>query len=287
MSQPFRTDSLRPSSLPSATLGRRRPHQSSSTAAFATAEGEEKLVIEEKATRLLEKEHDRWNERIDRDIKGCVDGLKELVQLADISESQSNSLTASTLGLRLPVRTNSLIRSALNIRDMAHELKLLLLLSDRVGQVQARDRERHAVDEEITMKRENVEKIIMELSRKGKEDREIKDETADKKEKHKHVTGQEQESKPSSPGFEINSSIIPPTKPTRQRPDERENMNDMEVDNEDRDFEIVEVPQESNTAPAPAPIVVMDSVPPSDANAISKDKSSDSLSDSDQFEEIS
>lgn len=80
MSQPFKTDSLRPSSLPSATLGRRRP-QLPTTAAL---EDGENLTPGERAQRVLEKEHERWNERIDRDVKACVEGLKELVQLADV-----------------------------------------------------------------------------------------------------------------------------------------------------------------------------------------------------------
>lgn len=80
MSQPFKTDSLRPSSLPSATLGRRRPQLSTA----ATLEGGENLTPGERAQRVLEKEHERWNERIDRDVKACVEGLKELVQLADV-----------------------------------------------------------------------------------------------------------------------------------------------------------------------------------------------------------
>lgn len=80
MSQPFKTDSLRPSSLPSATLGRRRPQLPTA----AALEGGENLTPGERAQSVLEKEHERWNERIDRDVKACVEGLKELVQLADV-----------------------------------------------------------------------------------------------------------------------------------------------------------------------------------------------------------
>ncbi|ODO07468.1 hypothetical protein L198_01047 [Cryptococcus wingfieldii CBS 7118] len=166
MSQPFRTDSLRPSSLPSATLGRRR-HYEPRASALDAPDGSENLTLEERAQVKLDKEHDRWNERIDKDVEACVDGLKELVQLADISNTQPNSLTATTLPLHLPVKTSSLIRSALNVRDMAHELKLLLLLSDDIGLVEARDKEKALLREEISAGRKGVLEAAMEGLGKG------------------------------------------------------------------------------------------------------------------------
>ncbi|OXC70954.1 hypothetical protein AYX13_00371 [Cryptococcus neoformans] len=296
MSQPFKTDSLRPSSLPSATLGRRRPQLPTA----AALEGGENLTPGERAQRVLEKEHERWNERIDRDVKACVEGLKELVQLADISTVQPNSLTSTTLPLHLPIRTSSLIRSALNIRDMAHELKLLLLLSDEVGVVQARDRERRLVGEEIQRGRENVlreiykglgrelegdaEEIAMdkttgtESSVKDEKDQEAKKDGEDAMD-----IASEERPQPSSPASP--SDAVPQlTRDVLEEKQEVKKEEVMEVDDnenedDDDDFDIVEVLNNSNMAPsAPAPA----SAPPPEAPTEIKDESEED----DDFEEI-
>ncbi|WVR05719.1 hypothetical protein IAU60_002743 [Kwoniella sp. DSM 27419] len=151
--QPFRTDSLRPSSLPSATLGRRRHQPSNTTRDPAGAETSlDGLSAEDRAQRILDAEHERWNERIDKELKGMIGGLKELVELADVGPSPS-PLLASTLPLHLPLRTSSLIRCAQNIRDIAHELKLLLLLGDEQTTAARRDAEARAVQGDIRLKR--------------------------------------------------------------------------------------------------------------------------------------
>lgn len=76
MSQ-FQTDALRPSSLPTATLGRRRDTQLDQD---STANGDQNdkngkfgAVAEE------------WNVRIDKEVKAVSTGLKELIELADVS----------------------------------------------------------------------------------------------------------------------------------------------------------------------------------------------------------
>ncbi|WVW82101.1 hypothetical protein I302_104106 [Kwoniella bestiolae CBS 10118] len=153
-SQPFKTDSLLPTSLPSATLGRRR-HISQTQTQSNFNEESSQLTTEERFQRGLDAEHERWNERIDREIKGVVDGLKDLIELADIGTSPS-PLTSSTLPLHLPLRTSSLIRSAQNIRDIAHELKLLLVLGDEQGIAQRRDHEMDLIRRDIQRKRGEV-----------------------------------------------------------------------------------------------------------------------------------
>ncbi|WVQ97111.1 hypothetical protein IAU59_004221 [Kwoniella sp. CBS 9459] len=173
-SQPFKTDSLVPSSLPSATLGRRRPHAASAaTNRFGPGPGlgldndegaldGATLTPEERAQRLLDREHERWNERIDKEIGGMVGALKELVELADIGPSPS-PLLSSTLPLHLRLRTSSLIRGSQNIRDLAHELKLLLLLGDEQGTASRRDREHREVREEVRRGRKEVAGVFEEI----------------------------------------------------------------------------------------------------------------------------
>ncbi|WVO19699.1 uncharacterized protein IAS62_000989 [Cryptococcus decagattii] len=269
MSQPFKTDSLRPSSLPSATLGRRRPQLPTA----AAIEGEENLTPGERAQRVLEKEHERWNERIDKDVKACVEGLKELVQLADISTVQPNSLTSTTLPLHLPVRTSSLIRSALNIRDMAHELKLLLLLSDEVGIVQARDRERRIVREEVERGREGVlREIYKTLGRQLESDSE---ETAMDKTTDVDSAGKDEEDQGAKEDGEDVMDVVSekktqpssPASPPEDVPQltrgisiEKQNEEVMEVDdNEDEDdddsdaLEVINDTNLASSAPSPAP----------------------------------
>jgi hypothetical protein len=65
----FHTDALRPSSLPTASLGRR---QTSSTNTDKDADAELDKVAEE------------WNLRIDKEMKNLTGGLGELVELADV-----------------------------------------------------------------------------------------------------------------------------------------------------------------------------------------------------------
>lgn len=68
----FQTDALRPSSLPTATLGRRRH--------IDQANAERKDTAED-----LDRVSEEWNVRIDREVKSVSSGLKELIELADVS----------------------------------------------------------------------------------------------------------------------------------------------------------------------------------------------------------
>jgi hypothetical protein len=65
----FHTDSLRPSSLPTASLGRRQ----TSTA-----------NVDKDADAELDKVAEEWNLRIDKEMKNLTGGLGELVELADV-----------------------------------------------------------------------------------------------------------------------------------------------------------------------------------------------------------
>ncbi|GFZ43193.1 hypothetical protein JCM24511_00912 [Saitozyma sp. JCM 24511] len=141
----FQTDALRPSALPSASLGRPRPL----TRAEPDAEG----IPTGDAER--DRAHAEWNTRIDREIKGVANGLKEIVELADIGPTplpHANQLTA----LHLKLRTSQLIRAAQTLRDTAHELKLMLLLSDEVDTATRRDREMREVRRDARLGRARV-----------------------------------------------------------------------------------------------------------------------------------
>jgi hypothetical protein len=65
----FQTDSLRPSSLPTASLGRRQP---------STANADKDADAE------LDKVAEEWNLRIDKEMRNLTGGLGELVELADV-----------------------------------------------------------------------------------------------------------------------------------------------------------------------------------------------------------
>jgi len=73
----FHTDALRPSSLPTASLGRRLPTTTTGTDKDADAE--------------LDKVAEEWNLRIDKEMKNLTGGLGELVELADVRYSSSSS----------------------------------------------------------------------------------------------------------------------------------------------------------------------------------------------------
>jgi hypothetical protein len=77
----FHTDSLRPSSLPTASLGRRQP---SAANADKDADAE------------LDKVAEDWNLRIDKEMKNLTGGLGELVELADVRLLSSFFLFSSS-----------------------------------------------------------------------------------------------------------------------------------------------------------------------------------------------
>jgi hypothetical protein len=70
----FQTDALRPSSLPTASLGRRRPLDGNGNTQTAVSEDLDKVAEE-------------WNVRIDKEMKSMTTSLAELVDLADVSRS--------------------------------------------------------------------------------------------------------------------------------------------------------------------------------------------------------
>ncbi|KAK4685822.1 hypothetical protein P7C73_g4315, partial [Tremellales sp. Uapishka_1] len=139
----FTSDSLVPSSLPSANLGRR---------------GHAKQADPTSSDKFQED----WNGRIDKEVKALSGGLRELVALADIGEtpsSHSNEVTS----LHLKLKTSALIRSAQNIRDMAHELRLMLILSDKIDVTRSRDGEMRMLRKDAVEKRREVAQGIASM----------------------------------------------------------------------------------------------------------------------------
>lgn len=80
----FHTDALRPSSLPTASLGRR---QFSTTGSGANGNGNDTSTEDVD----LDKTAEEWNLRIDKEMKNMTVGLGELVDLADVSLSLPSS----------------------------------------------------------------------------------------------------------------------------------------------------------------------------------------------------
>lgn len=73
-------DTYVPSALPSASLGRRRPPI-----------GGARAFGDDEPTDDLEKAYVQWNTRIDKEVKAVVDGLGDLVRLADVSNVRRTS----------------------------------------------------------------------------------------------------------------------------------------------------------------------------------------------------
>ena len=72
--------------------------------------------------------------------------------------------------LVLQLRLASLIKSTESLRDMAHQLKLMLYLSDQRGLVERRNAEMERVRREIDVKRKEVAKGIVQLVGGGGQD---------------------------------------------------------------------------------------------------------------------
>ncbi|CAK9782097.1 hypothetical protein CC85DRAFT_289161 [Cutaneotrichosporon oleaginosum] len=136
-------DTFVPSALPSASLGRRRPPIGERT--FGHEEGDD-----------LDKAYHEWNVRIDKEVKAVVDGLGDLVRLADLGTPAQGAHTLTALHLKL--KTASLIRASQQLRDTAHELSLALALGDDVGAAVRRD-------EEVGALRAEVERLRGEIAR--------------------------------------------------------------------------------------------------------------------------
>jgi len=67
------------------------------------------------------------------------------VQITTIPSPDKSQINA----LHLKLKTSQIIRSAQSIRDISHELKLMLLLSDQAGDVAERDKEAGEVRREV------------------------------------------------------------------------------------------------------------------------------------------
>ncbi|WWC86063.1 uncharacterized protein L201_000934 [Kwoniella dendrophila CBS 6074] len=224
-SQPFKTDSLLPTSLPSATLGsKRRNFGQGNSSRFPEDDQNENLNAEERSQRLLDKEHERWNERIDKEIKGVLDGLKDLIELADIGTSPS-PLISSTLPLHLPLRISSLIRSSQNIRDLSHELKLLLVLGDEQNIVEKRDKEMDLIRNDIVKRRLEVGNELKGLLGLSKDENEVdkavkdsKSNIADDRTNENQLIAQE----------ETSHTVTNPNSETQQIQTTKENTNEVQ-----------------------------------------------------------
>ncbi|WWC66569.1 uncharacterized protein I206_100472 [Kwoniella pini CBS 10737] len=151
--QPFKTDSILPTSLPSATLGKKKNFRSNNI--IQEELKNDNLETEELINKILEIEHEKWNEKIDKEIKSIIEGLNDLIELSNIGTSPS-SLISSTLPIHLPLKTSSLINSTQNLRDLSHELKLLLLLGDEEELIKNRDLEINLIRKDILIKRKEL-----------------------------------------------------------------------------------------------------------------------------------
>jgi hypothetical protein len=74
---------------------------------------------------------------------------RQITTTPDPDKSQINAL-------HLKLKTSQLIRSAQSIRDISHELKLMLLLSDQGADVKERDREAAEVGKEVERRRREM-----------------------------------------------------------------------------------------------------------------------------------
>ena len=74
----FQTDSLRPSALPTASLGRSRPLSRPDPSG-----GEDGEASTSNQTEMF---YADWNTRIDKEVKAVAGGLRELVELADVRQ---------------------------------------------------------------------------------------------------------------------------------------------------------------------------------------------------------
>lgn len=186
---------------------------------------------------------------------------------------------------------------------MAHELKLLLLLSDEVGIVQARDRERRIVREEVERGREGVLREIYKTL--GRQPESGSEETAMDKTTGVDSPGKSEEDRGAKEDGEDVMDVASEEKPQPSSPAsppegvpqftrgisvEKQDVKNEEVmevdDNEDEDdddSDVVEVINDSNlasSAPAPAPASASDPAP--EASTEIKDDSEED----DDFEEV-
>lgn len=77
MSKQQQYDLFLPQALPSASLGHKR---------LVPTQGRPDLTTEDASTKAeLDRVYDAWNTRIDKEVKAVAGGLKELVELADVS----------------------------------------------------------------------------------------------------------------------------------------------------------------------------------------------------------
>ncbi|GAA5926489.1 uncharacterized protein JCM15063_000289 [Sporobolomyces koalae] len=96
----------------------------------------------------LDKVEEELNLKVDHEVEGLVEGLKELVALARIDPLVSHPSQSHLRTVQSQLRTQQMLRNAHSLLGMCHQLKLLHLFGDQhTPQEQREVRERQLVAE--------------------------------------------------------------------------------------------------------------------------------------------
>lgn len=133
-----------------------------------------------------------------------------------------NPDTSQINALHLKLKTSQLIRSAQGIRDIAHELKMMLLLSDQVEEAIRRDKEAKAVAKEVVEGRRRVGDEVSRLLGGDKGDNRNRE--RDRKQEDEHS------------GMEVDQVDVPEQSPKREQNEVKmDDKDDQQDEDEDDD----------------------------------------------------
>ncbi|BGP58213.1 hypothetical protein JCM8202_005063 [Rhodotorula sphaerocarpa] len=129
-----------------------------STLQNVRAPGQPQLELPSDA--YLDREEEELNRRVDAHVEQLVDGMKDLVQLAQIDPANPPHPSASShRSLAVELKTQQMLGSAHSLLGLAHTLKLLHLFGDEAAGVETRARRTAALRAEIAQLKARLQEL--------------------------------------------------------------------------------------------------------------------------------
>ncbi|GAA5992407.1 hypothetical protein JCM5350_000967 [Sporobolomyces pararoseus] len=107
----------------------------------------------------LNKLEEELNRKVDNEVDGLVEGLKELVGLARLDPLTSHPSQARLRSLQSQLRTQQMLKNCHSLLSTCHQLKLLHLFGDQETVQTNREGSDQKLKEEIEDQIERVEKL--------------------------------------------------------------------------------------------------------------------------------
>jgi len=185
----FQTDALRPAALPTASL---KPLRT----ATGTSVEEQSHTIDQSSEAYLDAVYEDWNKKVDVEVETLVDGMAELVNIANIGNKDKHRIAQEAFEAQCRTESmvsegwmdskqsillcprssiirvidpslHSQVRAATSLLSITHSLKLLFLLSDEQQIATKRDQVAELFKHKTESERAFATQILDSLLTKG------------------------------------------------------------------------------------------------------------------------